>query len=313
MTISKRVLGPLVPLAVLAAAAMPVLAQQPNEGPLSTTALITVEAKNGAQLDTSSLKLQVNRHPAQINSVVHVTPNQAQVAILIDDGLRGSFGLQIQDIKKFIMTLPPGTQVLVGYMENGTVRTATDGFTPDHGAAANSLRIPLSAPGLSASPYFCLSDFVNHWPANGPGARIVLMLTNGVDPYNGRPSIMNQDSPYVQNAQQDAQRAGVAVYSIYYPDSGMRRGAFSGQSYLVQVAEATGGEAYNQGYLPPPSLSPYLEQFGRALQESYVVSFQADAQKLKNDTLDSLKLTTSQRGIKIVAPEAVHPGMATIQ
>jgi hypothetical protein len=105
----------------------------------------------------------------------------------------------------------------------------------------------------------------------------------------------------------------VAVYSIYYPDSGMRRGAFSGQSYLVQVAEATGGEAYNQGYITPPSLSPYLEQFGRALQESYVVSFQADAQKLKNDTLDSLKLTTSQRGIKIVAPEAVHPGMATIQ
>jgi hypothetical protein len=143
------------------------------------------------------------------------------------------------------------------------------------------------------------------------------MLTNGVDPYNGRPSITNQDSPYVQEAQEDAQRAGVAVYSIYYADSGRvfagGRGSLSGQSYLQQVGDATGGESFNLGSITPPSIRPYLDQFTKALAESYVVSFQADSAKEKKDTLDSLKLTTSQPGIKIHAPEAVHPGTVVLQ
>jgi hypothetical protein len=200
-------------------------------------------------------------------------------------------------------------------MQNGTVRPVTDGFTPDRAAAAESLRIPLAAPGMSASPYFCLSDFVTKWPSSQPGARFVIMLTNGVDPYNGRASILNQDSPYVQEAQEDAQRAGVAVYSIYYPDAGFRggQGSFSGQSYLQQVAEATGGEALNMGTIPPPSLTPYFEQFTKAMQESYVVSFQADSAKEKKGTLAQFKLTTSQPGVKIHAPEGVHPGVSVVQ
>ena len=75
------------------------------------------------------------------------------------------------------------------------------------------------------------------------------MLTNGVDPYNGSTALVNQDSPYVEAAQADAQRAGVAVYSIAYGDAGMRGGSasFSGQSYLQQVADATGGRSFYQG------------------------------------------------------------------
>jgi len=304
-------------LVALVGLAAPVLAQAPVEGPVPTTATITVESKHEVQLDPAALKLQVNRHPVAINSVVPVAKGSAQVAILIDDGLRGSFGNQISEIKKFLSTLPSGTKVLVGYMQNGGVRLATDGFTPDREAAANALRIPLSAPGISASPYFCLSEFVKKWPSDQPGARFVLMLTNGVDPYNGRPSPLNQDSPYVQEAAQDAQLAGVAVYSIYYADAGGAfrggRGSFSGQSYLEQVAEATGAESFNVGTITPPSILPYLEDFGKAMTESYVVSFQADAAKEKNDTLDSLKLTTSQPGIKIHAPEAVHPGVTVVR
>jgi hypothetical protein len=210
-------------IAGLAVSVVPMVGQMPTEGPVPTTALITVESKNGVALNPSMMKLQVNRHDAPITSVTPVTPAAAQVAILIDDGLRFTFGSQISDFAEFINQLPAGTKVMLGYMQNGTVR-ASSGFTADHAAVAKQLRIPMSMAGVDASPYFCLSEFVKHWPSNEPGARFVLLITNGIDPYNGRPSIMNQDSPYVQTAQEDAERAGVAVYSIYYGQSSQRGG-----------------------------------------------------------------------------------------
>ena len=296
----------------LAALAFPAFAQElPVEGPVATTALISAQSKNNTPLNTAALKLEVNGHAASISSVVPVHPEGAQVAILIDDGLRSNFGTQIEEVKQFLGSLPAGTQVLVGYMQNGTVRHSS-GFTTDHAAAASELRLPLSSPGVAASPYFCLSDFVKHWPGQGSGARMVLMLTNGVDPYNGSVSPLNQDSPYVQAAQNDAQRAGVAVYSIYYPESRVRGGlaSFSGQSYLEQVAEATGGESFYTGTITPPSIKPYLDEFRSALGESFLVTFDASTNREKRDTLVHIKLKSEQGGVKLHVPDAVHPGLA---
>lgn len=296
---------------MLASAGLPLAAQElPNEGPVPTTALIQVLSKNDAPLNTAALKLEINGHDAAIASVTPVAREGAQVAILIDDGLRGSFGVQLTDVKHFIQTLPPNVQVMVGYMQNGTVRHE-GGFTTNHEAAAAAVRVPLSSPGISASPYFCVSDLVKRWPGQGNAARMVLMITNGVDPYNGSVSPLNQDSPYVQRAQDDAQRAGVALYSIYYGDAGIRGGLanFSGQGYLSQVAEATGGDFYNQSRITPPSLAPYLDQFRKALNESYLVTFNASATREKSSTLTPIKIKSEQAGVKIHAPEAVHPGL----
>ena len=258
--------------ALIASAGMLAPAQElTREGPVPTTALVGVQSKQTAQLDPALLQLQVNGRATPIRSVQMVRPGTAQIAILIDDGLRESFSLQLADVQSFIRQLPANTKVLVGYMSNGTVRSAGH-FSTEHESVAAGLRIPLSSPGVSASPYFCLSDFVQHWPSSEPGPRFVLMITNGVDPYNGSTSIMNQDSPYVRRAQNDAQRAGVAVYSIYFGGEGVRgsRASFSGQSYLQQVAEATGGELLNQGPISPVSLAPLLVRFQRDLAESYV-------------------------------------------
>ena len=290
----------------------PAFAQEmPMEGPAQTTTLINVESKSHAALDPGALKLEVNGHGTPIDSVTPITPATTQVAILIDDGLRTSFDLQLRELSTFVTNLPAGTQVLLGYMENGTVRSSGH-FSADHGEAINDLRIPFGSPGISASPYFCLSEFVKHWPSSQPAARVVLMLTNGVDPYNGRPSVLNQDSPYVQTAQDDAERAGAAVYSIYYPLAAERGPAvsFSGQSYLQQVADATGAQSFYTGTITPPSISPYLNQFARALTESYAVSFRASTNREKRDTLTRIKLKTSQSGVKVHAPESVHAGVS---
>ncbi|SEG31658.1 hypothetical protein SAMN05421819_2473 [Bryocella elongata] len=301
----------LVPLGLLGIAAASVCAQgMPVEGPASTTAIVYAESKSNVPLDPQSLQVQVNGHNAQVTGVEPVTADRAQVAILIDGGLRSSFNLQIRDIQQFVNGLPPTTEVLIGYMENGRVVSPV-GFTTDRERLMSSLHASIAIPGLSASPYFCLSDFVKNWPASNRSARFVLMITNGVDPYNGAPTLMNQDSPYVETAQNDAARAGVAVYSIYYPDAGFRggRGSLSGQGYLSQVGDATGGMVFNNGSIPPVSISPYLDQFSRAMKESYLVTFMAATGNRKPNTMDRLKVKTSQQGVKVHAPESVHPGM----
>ena len=96
------------------------------------------------------------------------------------------------------------------------------------------------------------------------------MITNGVDPYNGSVSPLNQDSPYVQSSQEDAQRAGVAVYSIYYPVRGERGNlvSFSGQGYLQQVGAATGGESLYTGSMTPPDLAPFFDHFRADIAEA---------------------------------------------
>ncbi len=283
----------------------------PNEALLPTTATITVQTKADIPLDPRKLRLQVGRDVIPIQSVTPINPPVTQLAILIDDGLRGSFDNQLSDVAEFIRALPPGVQVLLGYMRNGIV-IGMHHFTADHEAAVATMRIPIEIAGVDASPYFTLSQFVKQWPSNLPGPRFVLMITNGIDPYNGSTSIMNQDSPYVQAAQEDAERAGVAVYSIYWGQDWPRRarGSLSGQSYLAQVGDATGAESYNIGTITPPDLTPYLKQFRQAIAHSYLIAFQLPATKVKQDTLIHIKLTTSQRGVKLHAPHNVHPGMS---
>jgi hypothetical protein len=286
--------------------------QAQQEGAVPTQSIVTVDAKTPPTLTTEVVKAKVNRRDASVTRVDAVRPNGTQVALLIDDGLRTSVGRQLADLRSFITALPPGVEVLVGYMQNGRVVPAQP-FTTNHAAAAANLRLPMGAPGLSASPYFCLSDFVKKWPggegtdASAPviaKARFVMMLTNGVDPYNGSVSPLNQSSPYVDAAIADAQRAGTPVYSIYYGDAGIRGGAasFSGQNYLTALAESTGGRAYYQGMGNPVSLTPFLKQFTAAIAESYIVTYDAAGTRLVDVSFSTSLPKTKLRASKMVMP-----------
>lgn len=288
----------------------PLLSAQ--EGPAPTQALINLESKTPQTLTTQSVSVRVSNKESLLSSLVPVQPAGAQIAILIDDGLRSSLGRQIPDLKRFVTSLPSGTEIFIGYMENGRVVPAQP-FTTDYAAAANSIRLPLGNPGISASPYFCLSDFVKKWPASSTGAtrkaRFVMMLTNGVDPYNGSTRITNQNSQYVVDAIDDAQRSGVAVYSIYYTEAGFGdRGSFSGQSYLAQVADGTGGRAYFQGFGNPVSITPFLQQFQRSIGETYIATFDAPGGK----NLVTFRASTRLADAKLRAPEQVRPGNTII-
>lgn len=316
----------MVPVLASAAFLMPLVAVAQNEGLLPTQALVRAESKQNVIPDAAAITMQLDGKTTPLTSLKPIEPSGVQVALLIDDGLSRSAGIQLDDLKGFAADMPAGTEVFVGYMRNGTVEQVVP-FTTDRAQAAAAVRLPLGTAGVAASPYFCLSEFVRHWPGQGsnfgdrgpaeadgaPGpqkARFVVMVTNGVDPYNGSTSILNQDSPYVASAAVDAQRAGVTVSSVYYSDAGFRggRGSFSGQSYLAQVAEATGGVSYNMGPINPVSLKPYFDQFAHDLSETYVATFPADAGKGGKEHLIRLKMNTSVPKLKLRYPANVRPG-----
>lgn len=286
-----------------------------GEGVIPTQALVRAESKENIIPAATAVTLQLNGKATPLSSLTPVPPSGIQVALLIDDGLSRSFGIQLNDLKNFANQLPPGSEIFIGYMRDGTVDPVVQ-FTTDHQDAGSKVRLPIGLPGVSASPYFCLSEFVRHWPGANPGqermphkARFVMMVTNGVDPYNGSTSILNQDSPYVTSAQIDAQRAGVVVSSVYYSDAGFRGGgSFSGQSYLGQVADATGGKLYNIGSINPVSLAPLFQQFAHDLSETYIATFNADAGAGGREHLLRIKLSTSTPKLKLRTSENVRPG-----
>ena len=298
-----------------AACFLPLAASAQTEGMLPTQALVRADSKENVIPTAQAVTLQIDGKTAKLDSLSPVAPGNAQVALLIDDGLSRSSGIQLDDMKKFATNFPAGTEVFIGYMRNGTVEQAVP-FSTDREEVMAKVRLPLGAPGISASPYFCISEFVRHWPGTTAAdegsqhkARFLMVITNGVDPYNGSTSILNQDSPYVAAAAVDAQRAGVSVSSIYYSDAGFRgRGSFSGQSYLSQMAEATGGVLYNQGTINPVSLTPLFKQFARDISETYVASFGTDAGKGGREHLVRLKVSTSTPKLKLRTAENVRPG-----
>ena len=291
-----------------------------REGLVPTQALVSVDAKSTPPASASALTVAVNDRKQPLTAWDPVTPANAQVALLIDDGLRESVGRELDNLHSFVRTLAPGVEVLVGYMQYGHV-VAAQSFTTDHALAASTIHLPDGLAGMSASPYICISDFVRNWPGSGASsssssplsssrhkARFILMLTDGVDPYNGGTSVMNQGSPYVDNAVADAQRAGVAVYAIYFGDAGISDNSAdsSGQNYLNQITQATGGVNLWQGMGNPVSTAPYLRSFQSALAETYIATFNAPLGN--NPVRDLVRVKFTAAKTKLHAPEQVRPG-----
>ena len=315
----------LLALALLTATA----SQAQQEGPTPTQALVAFDSKSPVTPTIGNLAVKVDNRDTPVASLAAIPANGVQVALLIDDGLRTSVGRELGALRAFVNALPPNTEIFVGYMQNGRVVPAagkSSSFTADHAAAAKSLRLPNGIPGSSASPYFCLSDFVKNWPGNAEDrvaqveqpvqstprhkARFVLMITNGVDPYNGSTSVLNQNSPYVAATVTDAQRAGVPVYCLYFADAGFRRGRgnFSGQNYLSQLAQGTGGISFWQGIGNPVSMDPYLKQFQQAVAETYVATFPVDTRQ----KLVRLKVSTNLPKTKVRASGQIRPGTVVL-
>ena len=111
----------------------------------------------------------------------------------------------------------------------------------------------------------------------------------------------------VDEAIENAQRAGVVVYSIYTTGSGHAGHSFFlnnwGQNYLSELSEMTGGESYWQGFGPAVSFSPYLDELAHQLQRQFLLTFVPQPQKKAG--FQKVRLTTETPGVELIAPKSV--------
>lgn len=120
--------------------------------------------------------------------------------------------------------------------------------------AAGALRLPLGKIAAGSSPYLSLGDLIKKWPTCCV-RREVLFISSGVDRLGG----LGVTNPYVDSAIEQAQRAGVLIFTIYTLGLGHSGHSFWrmswGQNHLAQLTEETGGESYMLGFGPPVSFA----------------------------------------------------------
>jgi VWFA-related protein len=291
-------------------------ALRPATGQETSTAraVVTVTTKSAEETATvprPSITVYENRKLQQVTGWNALRGERAglQLVVLLDDSSRGNLGTQLNDLRTFLMGLPPTTQVAIGYMRNGAPNLA-QAFTSDHAQAAQSLRLPTGTAGINGSPYFCISDLVKHWPGGDQNVRReVIMVTDGIDRYSG--GRFDPDNPYVQAATSDAQRAGVIVYSIYYRGTGrLDQSALAtdgGQNYLTQISDSTGGQVYLEGFGNPVSFAPFLSDIQRKLQNQYELTYVSTAKP----GLQAIRVKTTQPNTNLKWPARVPVGGAS--
>jgi hypothetical protein len=156
--------------------------------------LVNVDSKSTPPLDTSAVTVAVNGKKQPLSAWNQVPPADAEVALLIDDGLLPTVVYrELDNLRSFVRTLPPGVKITIGYMHNNQVTAPP--FTADHVLASSYVRLPQGMAGLNSNPYISISYFVKNWPASASPtsstspatssprkARFLLMLTDGVDP-----------------------------------------------------------------------------------------------------------------------------------
>ncbi len=260
------------------------------------------DSKKPPVLQQKDVTVLLKNRPAEITSWEPGSEGQLQLVLLFDNSLPGYVSLQFSSIRKFIDGLPPSAEVAVAYMTNGRADMAQT-LTSNHAMASKALRLPNSMPGVSASPYFCLSDLAKHWPSQARARRVVLMITNGEDPYYRSRDLQD---PYVAAAITDAQRAGLLVYSIYFRVTGGQGGSLGrlfGQSYLQRVSDQTGGQTFLGAMITPVSFDPYLAQFKIILDNQYMATIAA-----QGSGLQPVKVKSNLPGVRLSAPSAVLVG-----
>lgn len=290
----------------LAIAAASVRAQQSSGVPVHV--VVTVEARKGEEPPVINREDVMVREGHDGDSVIEWVPAQGdhaslELMILLDDGSNTTLGTQLDDIRNFINAQPDTTAVGVAYMRDGSAQVVQN-LTSDHALAARALRLPVGTRGVNGSPYFSLTDLVKRWPAT-TARRAVIIATDGIDRYYGTPDLQD---PYLDEAVDNALRAGIAVSAIYTPGVGHFGHSYWqtywGQNYLSRLAEETGGEAYYIGFTGPPvSFTPFLDDVRKRLAHQYLLTFLAKPHKKPG--WQRIRLMTEVPNADLVAPGRV--------
>jgi hypothetical protein len=273
-------------------------------------AVVTVLPKHDGELPPSvtqqdlSIKVKGQKAKVTVWAPYRAPANKIEFVILIDSGARNSLGRQMGEIEQFVQSLPPNIAAAIAYMQNGRAAFAGP-LSLDHAEVLKNLHLPGGSAGSSASPYFCLTDLAKNWPSQDASARReVLMVTDGADPYQME---YNPDDPYVQAAINDAARARLVVYAIYWESRGRAdQTAYennAGQNLLAQVTQATGGKSFYMGTGNPVSFEAYFEELERRFRNQWELGFQSPSSG--KPEVEEFRLKLHAPGTEIDAPQQV--------
>jgi VWFA-related protein len=240
-------------------------------------------------------------------SIRSVSDTPLALAVLIQDDLSSSFNLQLQDIARFIRTLPQGSRIMVAYLRGGSLQVRQK-FTEDLEIAAKSLRIVVgSASVASRSPYDGVSDALKRFDALPNGRRAILLVSDGLDISNGNGNFLSLSSLDLDRAVLKAQRKGVAVYSFYNEASSTAGGdsnlIANGQNLLNKLSDETGGRAFYQGSISPISFEPFFRDLRLTLNRQFVLTYLSTHFK---KGYHKVKVTSTNPEIKIEHPKSYN-------
>lgn len=197
------------------------------------------------------------------------------LAILIQDDLVSSASNEIKGIGDFIRKLPPGSRVMVTYLRSGSIQVRQK-FTSDLEHAAKSLRIPISSSAFAPySPFDSTREALTRFASQPVGRRAVLLISDGIDISRGVEGSSPASGLDLQRAINEAQRLGVAVYSIYEPTVGAANQSLvgNGQGSLNRLSNETGGRAFFEGTSAPVSIDNFLRDIDTLLSRQFALTY----------------------------------------
>src|SRR6204780_3569556 len=301
---SRHIFSSLLVLAVLMASVFPAHAQNQPTSPnnVSVTTYVTVLGPKYTAppaLSKADVNVDEGKQKREVTNWVPAQGDKAGLllAIVIDDADTTDVASQLGDLRNFVTAQPKTTNIGVFYASNGTIQTASQ-FNQDHEAVAKTLRMPLGYTGAYSSIYLSVMNLIKGWPATG-ARREILLIADGIDRFRGT----YPTSPDVASTINNAQKAGVMIHTLDAAGVGRAgRNSFRvtlGQSALSQISDATGGEAFFQGFNTPISFGPYLQQLDLVLKNQYWMTYATDRSKKAKGELRKLRVRTEQKGVEI--------------
>lgn len=278
-----------------------------RDGVRTVTIPVTVRTKGQRlQRELEALNFKVREDGQEMSqlSIRWMGNSPMTLAVLIQDGVEPSIGNEMKGVGEFIRSLPEGSRVFVGYIRAGSLEVRQK-FTTDLERAANSLRPPISfASAAPGNPYTEIVDSLKRFEAQPAGRRAMLVVSDGLDYSRGFDTVSVVQSIDLQRAINEAQRRGVAIYSLFAPSviTAVRTNhllAAGAQSSLERLSQETGGRAYFQGLEAPVSFDPFLKDVSASLTRQLAVTYLSTNTK---KGFHRIEITTDRDDIEISYP-----------
>ena len=243
--------------------------------PKPVTVPVTIKVRGNQEIQFVDLLVKEDGEVQQNLSIRRPADNPISLAILLQDDLVSSIGTETKGIADFVRRLPNGSRVMIGYIRSGSLDLRRK-FTSDLEKAAAGLRPPTGLASAGAfNPYVEIIEALRRFDSQPAGRRAIIVVSDGLDVARGADSSSPSQSLDLQRAITEAQRRGVAIYSIYAPNAASvpQLLAANGQSCLEKLSDDTGGAAFFQGTGAPVSFDPFIREIDASLGRQIALTY----------------------------------------